>query len=84
MALFQPFLNSTILFSSISPEYKSIFLDETTSCEIYIGIPHETLWKMPTYMRKYYINKHNDSVKIQKETQRNIMKNVNNNKKNGR
>ena len=67
MALLIPFLNSTLLFSSISPDFKKYLWDELISCEKYIGIPHDSLMKMPIYLRKFYISKHNESVREEKE-----------------
>lgn len=58
----RPFLNGTILFSSISPDYETNLKEELFGCFKYIGIPFETLDKMPIRDRKYYIIKHNEYV----------------------
>lgn len=62
-----PFLNSTILFSSISPDYKKYLWDEIINCVKFVGIEHNTLLKMPTYIRKIYIGKHNEYISNENE-----------------
>ena len=62
MALLKPFLNGTILFSSISPNYERNLKEELYGCFKYIGIPFDILDKMPTRDRKFYIAKHNGLV----------------------
>lgn len=62
MALLKPFLNGTILFSSISPNYEKHLKEELYDCFKYIGIPFDILYKMPTRDRKFYIAKHNGLV----------------------
>ncbi len=69
----RPFLNSTILFSSISPEFKVHLWDELTSCEKFVGIPYDILMTMPTYIRKFHIQKHNDYISEENERSRNEM-----------
>ena len=59
VARLTPFLNGTILFSSISPNYSQNLLDELWGCFKYMKIPFEELKIMPTKDRKYYIQKHN-------------------------
>lgn len=59
MAPSTPFLNGTILFSLISPNFERNLKDELFGCFKYIGIPFEVLDKMPVRDRKYYIAKHN-------------------------
>ena len=68
MALSRPFLNGTILFSSISPDYELNLKDELYSCNQYIGIPFDILDKMPVRDRKYYIMRHN--LRMQEEQER--------------
>ena len=67
MALLKHFLNGTILFSSISPDYEKNLKDELFGCFKHIGISFEVLNKMPVRDRKYYILKHNEEVKRQNE-----------------
>lgn len=61
MALSRPFLNGTILFSTISPNYESALKEELYGCFKYIGIPFDVLYKMPIRDRKFFINKHNEA-----------------------
>ena len=65
MALLKRFLNGTILFSSISPNYERNLKDELYGCFKYIGIPLDILDKMPTRDRKFYIAKHNGIVEAE-------------------
>lgn len=67
MALLKPFLNSTILFSSISPNYEIYLKEELWGCFKYIGIPFETLEKMPIRDRKYYIARHNQTAEEERK-----------------
>lgn len=67
VALSRRFLNGTILFSSISPDYEKNLKDELFGCFKHIGISFEVLNKMPVRDRKYYIMKHNEEVKRQNE-----------------
>ena len=69
MAHLRPFLNGTILFSSISPDYEANLKEELFSCFKYIGIPFDVLDKMPIRDRKYYIAKHNGAIEAEKERQ---------------
>lgn len=62
MAPLRPFLNGTILFSSISPNYEQSLKDELYGCFKYMGIPFDILDRMPTRDRKYYIMKHNNET----------------------
>lgn len=74
-----PFLNLTLLFSSISPEFKKYLWDEIVSCVKFVGIDHNTILKMPTYIRKFYISKHNQYV--EKENEKNKQNTKRNKKK---
>ena len=65
MARLRHFLNGTILFSSISPNYEQTLKEELFGCFKYIGIPFDQLNKMPTRDRKYYIMKHNNEMEKQ-------------------
>ena len=67
MALSRPFLNGTILFSSISPEYERILKEELFGCFKHIKIPFDELLKMPVRDRKFYILKHNEAAQEEKE-----------------
>ena len=71
----KPFLNSTLLFSSISPDFKRYLVDEIISCVKFIGISHDTLMRMPTYLRKIYIGKHNEFIAEEKEKMKQNQKN---------
>jgi hypothetical protein len=62
VVLSKPFLNGTILFSSISPEYERALKEELFGCFKYVGIPLDVLDKMPVRDRKFYIAKHNQYV----------------------
>lgn len=77
MAQCLSFFNLTSLFFSTLPEnYEAILQDELWGCFRYIGLPYETLWKMPIQIRKYWIQKHNmEQEGIQEE--RNKEKNGN-------
>lgn len=75
MVLSRHFLNSTVLFSSITPDFKKYLWDELTSCEKYVGIDYNTLMKMPTYIRKFHIAKHNDVIKEEREKMNKSKKN---------
>lgn len=37
-------------------------MDEIWGCVEYIKIPFDTLWSMPVYLRKYWIQRHNQKV----------------------
>lgn len=66
MAHLKPFLNGTILFSSISPNYERNLKEELYGCFKYIGIPFDILENMPIRDRKFYIAKHNGIVEEDK------------------
>lgn len=70
MALLKPFLNGTILFSSISPNYEINLKEELYGCFKYVGIPLDILDKMPTRDRKFYIAKHNGVINEEKNKNR--------------
>jgi hypothetical protein len=62
VAHLRPFLNGTILFSLISPEYERYLKEELFGCFKHIKIPFDELMKMPTRDRKFYILKHNEAA----------------------
>ena len=62
MAHLKPFLNGTILFSSISDDYEFNLKNELYGCFKFIGIPLDILYKMPIRDRKFFIAKHNGIV----------------------
>lgn len=62
MAHLRHFLNGTILFSSISPNFERNLKDELYGCFKHIGIPFDVLDRMPVRDRKFYIAKHNGMV----------------------
>ena len=62
MALSKPFLNGTILFSLISPEYERALKEELFGCFKHIKIPFDELLRMPVRDRKFYILKHNEDI----------------------
>lgn len=66
MAHLRHFLNGMILFSSISPDYEKNLQDELYGCFKYIGVPYDTLYKMPIRNRKYLIAKHNKQMEDEK------------------
>jgi hypothetical protein len=43
-------------------EYERSLRDEIWGCFKYIGIPMETVMRLPIQERKYYIHKHNKEV----------------------
>ena len=59
MARYLSFLNGGQTLFSTSSESEKNLVDEIWGCFKYIGIPIETLKKMPTRERKYYIQMHN-------------------------
>ena len=65
MAHLRPFLNGTILFSSISPNYERTLKEELFGCFKYIGIPFNVLERMPIRDRKFYIAQHNNAVEAE-------------------
>lgn len=67
MALSRPFLNGTIMFSSISPDFEKNLKEELFGCFKYIKIPFRELEHMPTRDRKAYIHMHNKAVNKEKE-----------------
>jgi len=67
VAHLRPFLNGTILFSSISPDYERLLKEELFGCFKYIKIPLEALERMPVRDRKYYILKHNEATDAERQ-----------------
>ena len=49
------------LFSSLvySSEYELSFWNEIYGCVNYLNLPYETVMSLPTYIRKFWIKKHN-------------------------
>ena len=74
MAHLRPFLNGTILFSSISPEYERLLKEELFGCFKYIKIPFDELLKMPIRDRKFYILKHNESADAERREYEDMQK----------
>jgi len=66
VAHLRPFLNGTILFSLISPEYERYLKEELFGCFKHIKIPFDELMKMPTRDRKFYILKHNEAAEAER------------------
>lgn len=61
MARWIYFYNLTNLFFSILPnEYEARLDREIWGCVKYIGIPYETVMRMPIYKRKNFIRMHNE------------------------
>jgi len=55
------FFNLTSLFFSTWPsDYEKTLTDEIWGCVKYIGIPYDTIMRMPIHVRKYFIRKHNE------------------------
>ena len=71
MAHLRHFLNGTILFSSISPNFERNLKDELYGCFKYIGIPFDVLDRMPVRDRKFYIAKHNGITEEENSKNRN-------------
>ena len=67
MAHLKPFLNGTILFSGISPDYEKQLKEELFGCFKYIKIPFDELEKMPIRDRKFYILRHNEAVEAERK-----------------
>ena len=59
MALLIHFLKSTLLFSSVSPNYERNLKEEIWGCHKYIGFSLDEIMNMPIRDRKAYIQKHN-------------------------
>ncbi len=74
MARLKPFLNGTILFSSISPESERLLKEELFGCFKHIKIPFDELLRMPTRDRKFYILKHNEAVEEERREYENMQK----------
>ena len=61
VALWMCFYNLTSLFFSIWPsDFEKTLTDEIWGCVKYVGIPYDTVMKMPIHVRKYFIKKHNE------------------------
>lgn len=60
MAPSNAFLNGTILFSGISPNFAQALREELFGCFKFIHIPYSEILSMPTKDRKYYIRRHNE------------------------
>jgi len=74
VAHLRPFLNGTILFSSISPEYERLLKEELFGCFKYIKIPFDELLRMPIRDRKFYILKHNEATDAEMKEYENMQK----------
>ena len=74
VARLRPFLNGTILFSLISPEYERYLKEELFGCFKHIKIPFDELMKMPTRDRKFYILKHNEAAEAERREYENMQK----------
>lgn len=46
-------------------------MDEIWGCFKYVGIPYDSIWKMPLRTRRYFIQRHNESVKKEMEAMKN-------------
>ena len=56
------------MFFLITPsEYEAALKEEIWGCFKYMNIPLETIYSMPVMDRKYFIRKHNESVKKENE-----------------
>lgn len=56
-----------MLFSSTSNDFERKLKEELFSCFKYIGIPFDTLNRMPVRDRKFYIAQHNKAMEEEKE-----------------
>lgn len=61
MVKWKPFCDLISLFSSLKfdSEYELSFWNEIYGCVNYLNLPYETVMSMPTYVRKFWIQKHN-------------------------
>lgn len=59
-----PFCNLISLFLSIERDSDSVmnFWNEIYGCVNYLNLPYETVMNLPTYVRKFWIKKHNRTV----------------------
>lgn len=62
-----PFLPSTLLFSSISPDYEGLLKEEIDGCIRYMKFSFTEIMNMPIRDRKMFINKHNGAELKRKE-----------------
>ena len=74
MAHLKPFLNGTILFSGISPDYERYLKEELFGCFKHIKMPFDELLKMPTRDRKFYILKHNEAAESERKEYEDMQK----------
>lgn len=64
-----PFFDSTSLFSSISNDEDTEWAlwEELFGCVEYLKIPYDTILRMPVHVRKFWINRHNQAIKKEKD-----------------
>ena len=67
----KPFCNLISLFLSIDRDEESVmnFWNEIYGCVNYLNLPYETVMNLPTYVRKFWIKKHNRTVDEEKAEQ---------------
>ena len=65
----KPFCDLISLFLSIKfdENYELSFWNEIFGCVNYLNIPYETVMKLPIYIRKFWIQKHNQQVEEQEK-----------------
>ena len=68
MAPWRPFCDLVSLFSSVKydQEYELSFWNEIYGCVNYLNLPYETVMNLPVYIRKFWIQKHNQAVEEEK------------------
>ena len=64
MAILQPFCNLISLFSSLNynDTYEYAFWNEIFGCVNFLNLPYETIMNMPVHIRKFWIQKHNQTA----------------------
>lgn len=67
MVLSLGFFTSTLLFSSISPDYESHLKEEIWDCHVYMNLSLDEIMRMPISDRKFYIRRHNGQQTKKKE-----------------
>lgn len=69
----RPFLTSTRLFSSVSPRYKDYLDEEMYGCFKRVGVPYDTLFRMPVKERRNIIRMYNKDVAEQNRRYQELM-----------
>ena len=56
-------MTNLFLSQEFSQEYEVTFWNEIYGCVNYLSLPYDTVMNMPTYLRKFWIMKHNEQAK---------------------